>query len=378
MILHSVATKNTRTRPASIHGLFGSVAPLRALLLMALALMASSVAETKAEAEASAKSATETQCPQSTAQSVWIISTRNAPLCNRRRVIGATLDYWRMDIDEDGCRHWLASDKDEFHGSARPGIPTCFHIHGNRTSHRYAISEGLGVLECLENQAHGQQFRMVIWSWPSGRTRGLNRNDARVKAARSDVQAYYFARCTRRLNPHARVGMIGYSFGARVITGALEMLAGGCIAGYRLDMQEENPQEETVEETSPTTLGNLPRIRIVLIASATDRCWLLPGRRYGSALDLVDWALVTRNSRDPVLRWYPKMYGFRGPQATGFAGPALTCEQRQKTEVLNLSCAVGKSHEWQRYLCSLRLYWRLGECLFVGDTIEAESGPEKE
>ncbi len=369
---HAPATKNARTGPAPTCGLIGLIsaaASLPALLLLVLVFMACAAPA----AEASTKPEAETQGPQSTAQSVWIISTRSAPLCNRCRVIGATLDYWRMDIDDDGCRRWLPSDKDEFHGADRPGIPTCFHIHGNRTSHRYAISEGLGLLKCLENQAHGQQFRMVIWSWPSGRTCGPNRKDARVKAARSDVQAYYFARCARRLHPQARVGMIGYSFGARVISGALEMLAGGCIAGYRLDLQEE-----TAQGTAPATLADLPQIRIVLIASATDRCCLLPGRRNGSALDLVDWALITRNGRDPVLRWYPKMYGFSGPQATGFSGPALTCQQRQKTEVLNLSCTVGKSHLWQRYLCSSRLYWRLGECVFVGDTTGAESGPTEE
>jgi len=319
--------------------------------------------------EAANISQAETQCPQTspqtpvqsatqnTAQSVWIISTRNASRCNPCDVAAATLEYWRMEIDEGGCRRWLPADEDEFHASAQPKIPTCFHIHGNRTSHNEASSEGLCVLKCLKKQANGQQLRMVIWSWPSMRIQGPNRKDARIKAARSDVQAYHFARFVRRLDPDTRVGMVGYSFGARIITGALEMLAGGCIAGRHLDMQEESNE--------PTTSGNLPEIRIVLVASASDRCWLLPGRRHGSALDLTHWALITCNDRDPVLRWYPKMYGCSGPQATGFTGPALTYKQRQKTEVVNLSCAVGKSHDWQRYLCSSRLYWRLGECVFV-------------
>jgi hypothetical protein len=198
---------------------------------------------------------------------------------------------------------------------------------------------------------------MVIWSWPTAGKCGSNRNDVRVKAARSDVQAYYLARCLRGFDSEAQVGMIGYSLGVRMITGALEMLAGGSVAGYSLE-----PKDEADD--------GLPSMRIVLVASAIDRCWLLPGWRNGSALDVVDGALITCNSRDPVLRFYPKMYGFRGPQAVGFTGPALSCEQREKVEVMNLSCSVGKSHAWRRYLCSSRLYWRLGECIFSYDSVE--------
>lgn len=367
-MLHILAPKNTNPRPAQPNRPFATTVPLWSLSLLVLLIIASATPQAKA----STKTQPQTQCPPSTAQSVWVISTRNAPTCNRNRVFTATLDYWRMEIDEDGCRCWVPSDKDAFLAEGQADIPTCFHIHGNRTSHQEAIHEGLGVLNCLKNQAAGQKFRMAIWSWPSARIRGSNRNDARVKAARSDVQAYYFARCTQQLNPEARVGMIGYSFGARVITGALELLAGGGIAGYRLA-----PQDEMPEGASPTASVELPQIRIALIASASDRCWLLPGRRNGAALDLVDWALITCNRNDPILRWYPKMYGCSGPQASGFSGPALTSQQREKTEVLNMSCSVGKSHDWQRYLRSSRLYWQLGECVFAGDLAETENGPEK-
>ncbi len=352
-MVHSMATKKT-TRPIPIGRLFCAAVIFTLLAATATASVTPGKPEEK------------TSYPADTAQSVWIISTRTVPTCNRNRVITATPDYWRMQTDEDGCRRWLPSDQDEFQAADETGIPTCFHIHGNRTNHCEAISEGLGVMKCLEKQADGQPFRMVIWSWPSTHIQGLNRNDVRIKAARSDAQAYYLARCTQRLNPDARVGMIGYSFGARVITGALELLAGGRVAGYCLDEQDETPSD-----SSSTASSGLPSIRIVLIASATDRCWLLPGRRNGSALDLVDWALITRNCNDKVLRWYPKMYGFSGPQATGFAGPALTSEQREKTEVLNLSCSVGNTHEWQRYLRSSRLYWRLGECIFAESEVNA-------
>ena len=299
-------------------------------------------------------------------ENVWIISTRRAPLCGRQGVMEASLDYWRLcrDADDDAQwreAQWRESDAEAFHAADISEGPTCFYIHGNRTSRYHAVGEGRHVLKCLGQQADGRKFRLVIWSWPAMQINGGNRKDVRVKAARSDVQAFYLARCLRRMNPKTQVGMIGYSFGARVITGALEILAGGQIAGYRLDMDYENASGSEAEEA---TRGKLPRLRVALIASATDRCWFLPGRRNGSALDVADWAIITRNPCDPVLKYYPKMYGCRGPQAAGYTGPALTFEQRQKTEVLNLSSSVGKSHKWCSYLSSPSLYWRLGECVF--------------
>ncbi len=314
-----------------------------AAIIIALGLTAPTV---KAESSPAASAA---------ADSVWIVSTRRAPLCGRSSATDASFDYRRLDADENGDRQWLESDAEAFHAADVSEGPTCFYIHGNRISHCEAIQEGFQVLKCLKSQSEGRKFRLVIWSWPSMQINGGNRQDVRVKAARSDTQAYYLAGCLRQMDANAQVGMIGYSFGARVISGALEILAGGRVAGYSLDADAE----------ANSSADGLPQMRIVLIAAAIDRCWLMPGRRNGSALDVADWALVTKNSCDPVLKYYPKMYGCRGPEAAGYAGPALTMEQREKTEVLNLSCSVGKSHQWNSYLRSPCLYWRLGECVFV-------------
>jgi hypothetical protein len=345
-MLRAATTTPAAIRGEKKHTRFRFTALLAALMLSISLGLATSTAKAEDRAEDQ----------PGVSESVWIISTRGAPLCGRGYVTEASLGYWRLSSDAGGSKQWLQSDAEAFHAADTTEGPTCFHIHGNRVSRYHAVNEGQNVLEALRRQAGGQKFRLVIWSWPSMKIQGGNRRDVRVKAARSDVQAYYLARCLQRMDPDTRVGMIGYSFGARIITGALEILAGGQIAGYRLNAGGPDAGGK---------IGILPPLRIILIASATDRCWLLPGRRNGAALALVDWALITKNRSDPVLRWYPKMYGRRGPQATGRAGPALSGEQCQKTEVLNLTCSVGKSHGWCSYLRSPCLYWRLGECVFV-------------
>ena len=56
---------------------------------------------------------------------------------------------------------------------------------------------------------------------------------------------------------------------------------------------------------------------------------------------------VTVDPCDRVLRRYPRLYGRGGPQALGCAGPA-GCDCA-KLELLDVTCTVGKKHDWERY-----------------------------
>jgi hypothetical protein len=169
-----------------------------------------------------------------------------------------------------------------------------------------------------------------------------------AKAAYSDVQSYYLAQCIQRMNPDLSISMIGYSYGARVITGAMELLAGGTIAGMRLDQP-------------PTTRTG--EMRAVLVAAAMDNDWLLPGRRNGEALELLDRLLVTRNPCDPALKWYPRLYRQRGADALGYTGPACPVALGPdvgKIELLDVAQSVGENHSWYDYLSAPPLRVRLG------------------
>jgi hypothetical protein len=273
---------------------------------------------------------------------LWLISTRQAPWSHPAGHEGQ-LQYWRWDAEG----RWADADLDAFLETADPGVPTCVFIHGNRTNARRAVRMGRDVYGRLAGQADAR-VRFVIWSWPAGRIQGGSLRDIRLKARRSDVEGYYLAWWVDQIGRDVKLSLIGYSFGARVIAGALHILAGGQLAGRTLP----EPPDDT--ERTP--------VRAVLVAAAMDNDWLLPGRRNELALSQIDRLLVAHNRRDPIMRWYPLMYCLGGPKALGYAGPACPARlgpERERIELLGLDCSVGRNHDLPAYLNAPGLRRRL-------------------
>ena len=100
------------------------------------------------------------------------------------------------------------------------------------------------------------------------------------------------------------------------------------------------------------------QIRAILLADADDADSLAPCGRNGLAVSLLDQALITCNGCDRVLKWYPRMYGRGGPEAIGFTGPC-GIEDPQKISLLDVSGAVGRTHDYQCYCSALSScgYW---------------------
>ena len=267
---------------------------------------------------------------------VWLISTRRAARCGQVDFAAEKIDFHQLGDDH----RWQPADLDSFLRSDDPDVPTAVFVHGNRAGANAAIRDGEQVLRRMKRHAGQRSFRLAIWSWPSDRIAGRQRHDVRIKAAYSDVQAYYLAECLHRIEPEVSVGLVGYSFGARVITGALHMLGGGTVAGRGLS--EEGFSEEQDAGRTP--------LRAMLVAAACDAGWLLPGHRHGLATSRVERIMVTRNGCDPVLRWYPRLYGRRGPQAMGYAGAYCCGDSRERIEQLGVSCSVGRNHDWNCYV----------------------------
>src|SRR6185312_13398007 len=94
--------------------------------------------------------------------------------------------------------------------------------------------------------------------------------------------------------PEARVGLIGQSYGGRVVPSALHLLGGGVL----------NSQDHD----DPGLLSMLRpdlHVRAIVIAGASDHDWLDPGERLDRALYGCEAFLNLYNRRDEALRLYP-------------------------------------------------------------------------
>ncbi len=265
--------------------------------------------------------------------SIWTISTRCTDCCCERC----------GDLDQLRLRHrgadgrWSDATWSHFRAACRSAEPICWFVHGNRTSHEKAVSEGIELGRLFWSRPQGAGLRLVIWSWPSDRAALRHVSDGRIKAARCDLESRLLAACLRQVDPQSPICFVGYSFGARIVCDGLQQLvSSGWARGGIPD--------------SPATHN----LRAVLVAAAMDCDWLLPGGRADRAFDPLDSALVTRNCNDPVLRWYSLMYGLRGPKALGRTGVPQLADPDVARRVLTLdvSCTVGHNHGWSEYLQS--------------------------
>ena len=282
---------------------------------------------------------------------VWLINTRCAPVCGDWERGKERIQYWRLGDD----RQWNIATAASFAESGEKSTPTVFLIHGNRTTNDEAVQFAWPVYCWLYQHAGSRSYRVAIWSWPSTRTARRTRPDVQTKAFYCDSQSYYLADCLRGMKPEAPVSLIGYSFGARIITGGLHVLGGGTLAGRRLP---ESAGSNAGEKRSGP-------IRAALVAAALDCFALGPGQANGCAAAQAEEILVTRNGCDDALRWYPRLYGRGGPQALGYTGPC--CNSPANVRLFEASCCVGKSHHWEDYIYCPSLFGQLPHCLFAED-----------
>jgi hypothetical protein len=260
---------------------------------------------------------------------VWVVSTRHLG-CPGGYL--PTYQVWRYEAG-----YWQPRSSEEFYAADSPDVVTAFYIHGNRISHSQAFQDGLDVYFQLVGRYGDRPVRFVVWSWPSDQIKGPL-NDVRAKAARSDVDAYYLAHFLTGMNPAVPVGITGYSFGARITTGALHALGGGAIMG----------------QTVPS--GARPQVRVALWAAAVHNHWLVPGNYHGNALPMADAWFNTLNYCDPVLERYRMLEKCSDPEALGYAGLAgrnlISPDLNDRFEERNVSHLVGRTHDMQPYLYS--------------------------
>ncbi len=213
-------------------------------------------------------------------------------------------------------------------------LPTVFWVHGNRKYPDEAREDGMEVYRQLTDGVSGDRpIRFVIYSWPATPIHGL-REDAREKAARTNADGYYLASLVNQMDPKLSVDFIGYSFGARIVTGALHLLGGGELCGWTI--------AKPVKRMAP--------IQTVLVAPAVDNDWLAIGNTHGEALPVVTRMLSLNNFCDRALKHYGVIDPCTHPEALGYTGAVGPLgDNASKLRELNMCCAVGKQHYWGSY-----------------------------
>ncbi len=289
------------------------------------------------------------------ATQVWLINTRCAGSCGDLQAESSKIRYWRLD-ESCGGGQWQASDAAAFQASAAPGLPTTVLVHGYGTDDDWAVRHGNQLYASMKQRACGCSFRLVVWSWPADRIGGRIRPDVQAKVCRSDVEAHYLALVVSSLPKGEPLSLVGYSLGCRTASGALQLLAGGPLAGRSLPPEQLSAWKNA---------GPRP-IRVMMLAAAMDTDWLEPCCPNGLAPLAVERILVVKNGCDRDLKWYTRLYGRRGPEALGYAGPTSTAGG--KLDVVDVCCEVGRKHDYDRYEASSPVDQRLAWYTFLCDT----------
>jgi hypothetical protein len=138
----------------------------------------------------------------------------------------------------------------------------------------------------------------------------------------------------------SQISLIGFSFGARIITGGLHVLAGGDL-GCGLHLENRNNTQRAP-------------VNVVLIAAAVHAHWLGEGQYHGLAMTQVNRMFLLNNCADLAMRyyWLSTSDGSR-PQALGLCGPTcISAEYAAKIRKRDVSRYAGTEHDLFRYLCA--------------------------
>lgn len=307
---------------------FASATMIRDTLLFLVPI--AFVASTHASSTIDPISAVEQPCPNVdiVESDVWTVNTRCLPTpgCHP-----TTLNSPEYSHIRNG--RWIPSSQEEFLADADPSRITCVFVHGNRMEPSDAHARGM---KALRRFARGSTpVRFVIWSWPSNQVARRPVKDARIKANRADGESWYLAKFLSDLPANSMVSLIGFSFGARTVTGGVHRMSG-------LVSRTDDPDAED---------GPRFRPRVILLAGAVPNHWILPNRYHGRVPYVADRIVSLHNPRDPALRFFhitdangkPRALGANGVAARYFGANHAPLEQR------DVSCIVGKSHSFDRY-----------------------------
>jgi hypothetical protein len=223
---------------------------------------------------------------------VWELSTRHLGCVDSRK--SGWLD--KIEALHWTGRGWAKSTVDEaLSKSAGATIAprTILYVHGNWME-RDNARERVNIVDRYLARRATEPYRLIMLSWPSERNQPVLK-DIRSNAAMSDANSVIVAELLSSLSEMpTQVSLLGFSLGARSVTGGLHM-----------DAQNPIPH---------------PSYRVSLVAPAVDKNWLQPGGKESKALTHVERMVNLYNSKDPILRRFRFIDSVARPIAGGFSG----------------------------------------------------------
>ena len=283
---------------------------------------------------------------------IYEISSRH--LSDRFRSIN--FDQPNVEVNKWLGNHWSRTTVDDALPIGGSGMLTIIYVHGNFMDRNNALERVRIVNGYLKAQAD-RPFRLLMLSWPSQREKKPLR-DVLSNAESAESQSLFVAWMLQRLRNESQVSLLGFSFGARAVTGGLHLDAGGVIPGFA---------------TSPMpTQDSSMKYRLGLVAPALDRNWLEQNGRHQLAMSHVESLVNLYNSKDPILRRFRFIDRLTSPIAAGFAGftglnsladPRATAPLAGQSRIRQYDCGsgIGTTHSEKSYY---------GECPYFRTVIE--------
>ncbi|MBI5761100.1 MAG: hypothetical protein HZA46_21460 [Planctomycetales bacterium] len=263
----------------------------------------------------------------------WVVSSRRNYNQEGAWRLNPSLSYYFSP----GNQSLKSADEGTFSSAINNGAPTCVVVFGSYNGWEDAFAETRPISRWLRSAAPDQRLNIVFFTWPSdGMAPFLFPAEIAVLGRRSSYQGVFLAELLAHVPQTQPLCLIGHSHGARTVSSAVHLMAGGEI-------------ENNVRLAAPASIP--PACRVVLLVAAIDHHWLNPGQRYGMALPRIERMLSLRNSLDTALG----LYTIRKPGATSaLGGPGLTWNDRTqlgpesaKIVERDISRYTGAGHSWQ-------------------------------
>lgn len=271
-------------------------------------------------------------------QDVWIVDTHPASWTRPNESEFVKIRYRHLEDNR-----WVSSDAATFLETHSPEIPLIVFTPGYTAT----LSDTLQVWRTMTRKLdRGKPCRIVMWNWPSEKVQQRLIPDIRAKIPVAAANGRYMAWFLSSLPENSKVCLLGFSFGNRIMSDAVQHLG------------DDKPEGM--------------RIHLVLVAPATDANSLGEGRKHGNVPKTAEKILVFYNHSDFRLHFYPHLYGpsYR-TESLGKLGPPMRLispEYRDRIEAVNLNPYVGCYHRTLMHLETPAFRHRAARYLLFDET----------